>query len=100
MIAAVHAPLARVLAGRTGLRALEGPEQTFALAAVEHDAELIAELIAELEANRIDPRVQSWLARATTWTGTIEVEGPPEQPVFLLLGEHQTACRASCASRR
>jgi SWI/SNF-related matrix-associated actin-dependent regulator 1 of chromatin subfamily A len=87
MIAAVHAPLARVLAGRTDLRALEGPEGTFALAAVEHDAELIAELIAELEANRIDPRVQSWLARATTWTGTIEVEGPPEQPVFLLLGD-------------
>jgi SWI/SNF-related matrix-associated actin-dependent regulator of chromatin subfamily A-like protein 1 len=87
MIAAVHAPLARVLAGRTDLRAREGPEGTFALAAVEHDAELIAELIAELEANRIDPRVQSWLVRATTWTGTIEVEGPHEQPVFLLLGE-------------
>ena len=31
--------------------------------------------------------MQSWLARATTWTGTIEVEGPAEQPVFLLLGE-------------
>jgi SWI/SNF-related matrix-associated actin-dependent regulator of chromatin subfamily A-like protein 1 len=86
MIAAVHAPLARVLAGRTDLRALEGPDATFALAAVEHDAEMIAELIAELEADRIDPRVQSWLARATTWTGTIEVEGPAEQPVFLLLG--------------
>ena len=27
MIAAVHAPLARVLAGRTGLRALDGPER-------------------------------------------------------------------------
>jgi SWI/SNF-related matrix-associated actin-dependent regulator of chromatin subfamily A-like protein 1 len=87
MIASVHAPLARVLAGRTSLRALDGPDATFALAAVEQDAEQIAELIAELEANRIDPRVQSWLARATTWTGTIEVEGPPEQPVFLLLGE-------------
>jgi SWI/SNF-related matrix-associated actin-dependent regulator of chromatin subfamily A-like protein 1 len=87
MIAAVHAPLARVLAGRTDLRALEGPDGTFAFAAVEHDAELIAELIAELEANRIDPCVQSWLARATTWTGTIEVEGSHEQPVFLLLGE-------------
>jgi SWI/SNF-related matrix-associated actin-dependent regulator of chromatin subfamily A-like protein 1 len=86
MIAAVHAPLARVLAGRTDLRALEGPNATFAVAAVEHDAELIAELLAELEADRIDPRVQSWLARATTWTGTIEVEGPAEQPVFLLLG--------------
>lgn len=101
MLAAVHAPLARVLAGRTGLRSQDGPDATFALAAVEHDAELIAELISELEANRIDPRVQSWLARATTWTGTIDVAGPQEtgpydagsdadpsgQPVFLLLGE-------------
>ena len=86
MIAAAHAPLARVLAGRTDLRALDGPDATFALAAVEHDAESIAELIAELEADRIDPRVQSWLARATTWTGTVEVEGPHEQPVFMLLG--------------
>jgi SWI/SNF-related matrix-associated actin-dependent regulator 1 of chromatin subfamily A len=86
VIDAVHAPLARVLADRAGLRALDGPEATFALAAVEHDAESIAELIAELEIARIDPRVQSWLARATTWTGTVEVEGPREQPVFLLLG--------------
>jgi len=86
MIDAVHAPLARVLAGRSGLRSLDGPNATFALATVEHDAEAIAELIAELDVNRIDPRVQSWLARATTWTGTIEVEGPQEQPVFLLLG--------------
>ena len=92
MIATAHAPLARVLAGRTGLRALDGPDATFALAAVEHDAESIAELISELEVNRIDPRVQSWLARVTTWAGTIEVAGPheqspQEQPVFLLLGE-------------
>jgi SWI/SNF-related matrix-associated actin-dependent regulator 1 of chromatin subfamily A len=87
MIAAAHAPLARVLAGRAGLRALDGPAATFALAAVEHDAESIAELIAELEANRIDPRVQSWLARATTWAGTVEVAGPHKQPVFLLVGE-------------
>ena len=86
MIDAVHAPLARVLAGRAGLRALDGPEATFALATVEYDAEAIEELIEELEVARIDPRVQSWLARATTWTGTIEVEGPQEQPVFLLLG--------------
>jgi hypothetical protein len=86
VIDAVHAPLARVLAGRAGLRALGGPEATFALATVEHDAEAIGELIAELDLARIDPRVQSWIARATTWTGTIEVEGPREQPVFLLLG--------------
>src|SRR5207245_4095195 len=87
MIAAPHGPLARVLAGRAGLRALDGPAATFALAAVEHDAESIAELIAELETSRIDPRVQSWLARATTWVGTVEVGGPREEPVFLLLGE-------------
>jgi SWI/SNF-related matrix-associated actin-dependent regulator 1 of chromatin subfamily A len=86
VIDAVHAPLARVLAARAGLRALGGPEATFALATVEYDAETIGELIAELEVAQIDPRVQSWLARATTWTGTIEVEGPGEQPVFLLLG--------------
>ncbi|HEY3864519.1 MAG TPA: DEAD/DEAH box helicase [Solirubrobacteraceae bacterium] len=86
VVDAVHAPLARVLAGRAGLRALDGPEATFALATVEHDAEAIGELIEELEVARVDPRVQSWVARATTWTGTIEVEGPEEQPVFLLLG--------------
>jgi SWI/SNF-related matrix-associated actin-dependent regulator 1 of chromatin subfamily A len=86
VIDAVHAPLARVLAGRAGLRALGGPGATFALATVEHDAEAIGELIEELEVARIDPRVQSWIARATTWTGTIEVEGPRERPVFLLLG--------------
>jgi SWI/SNF-related matrix-associated actin-dependent regulator 1 of chromatin subfamily A len=86
VIDAVHAPLARVLAGRAGLRALDGPEATFALATVEYDAEAIKELVEELEVARIDPRVQSWLARATTWTGTVEVEGPREQPVFLLLG--------------
>jgi SWI/SNF-related matrix-associated actin-dependent regulator of chromatin subfamily A-like protein 1 len=86
VIDAVHAPLARVLAGREGLRALDGPDATFALAAVEYDAEAIKELIDELEVARIDPRVQSWIARATTWTGTIEVEGSQEQPVFLLLG--------------
>jgi hypothetical protein len=87
MIAGAHAPLARVLAGQAGLRALDGPAATFALAAVEHDAESIADLIAELETSRIDPRVQSWLARVTTWVGTVEVAGPHEQPVFLLLGE-------------
>jgi SWI/SNF-related matrix-associated actin-dependent regulator 1 of chromatin subfamily A len=86
VIDAVHAPLARVLAGRAGLRALDGPEAAFALAAVEYDAEALEELIDELEVARIDPRVQSWIARATTWTGTIEVEGPAEQPMFLLLG--------------
>jgi hypothetical protein len=87
LIAAEHAPLARALAARTGLRAMEGPEGTFALAAVERDAHLISELLDQLEMARIDPRAQSWLARATTWNGTIDVAGPPEAPVFLLLGD-------------
>jgi SWI/SNF-related matrix-associated actin-dependent regulator of chromatin subfamily A-like protein 1 len=87
LIAAEHAPLARVLAGRAGLRALEGPDGTFALAAVERDAHLIAELLDHLEMAGIDPRAQSWLARATTWDGTLDVVGAPEEPVFLLLGD-------------
>jgi SWI/SNF-related matrix-associated actin-dependent regulator 1 of chromatin subfamily A len=87
LIAAEHAPLARVLAGRAGLRALEGPEGTFALAAVERDGHLIAELLDQLEMAGIDPRAQSWLARATTWHGTIDVAGAPEEPLFLLLGD-------------
>ncbi len=87
LIAAEHAPLARVLAGRAGLRALEGPEGTFALAAVERDGHLIAELLEQLETAGIDPRAQAWIARATTWHGAIEVAGSPAEPVFLLLGD-------------
>jgi SWI/SNF-related matrix-associated actin-dependent regulator 1 of chromatin subfamily A len=87
LIAAEHAPLARALAARVGLRAQDGPQGTFALAAVERDAHLMAELLDQLEMTSIDPRAQSWLARATTWQGTIDVSGPPEEPVFLLLGD-------------
>ncbi len=87
LISAEHAPLARVLAGRADLRSADGPAGTFALGAVERDAHLIAELIDQLELAGVDPRVQGWLAHATTWRGTIEVEGPPEAPVFLLLGD-------------
>ncbi len=87
LIAAAHAPLARVLAERVGLRVAEGPGGTFALAAVERDAHLMAELLDHLETAHIDPRAQSWIARATTWHGTVEVAGPAEEPVFLLLGD-------------
>ncbi|MFZ2113295.1 MAG: DEAD/DEAH box helicase, partial [Solirubrobacteraceae bacterium] len=87
LIAADHAALARVLAARSDLRSLEGPEGTFALAAVERDAHLIVELLEQLELAGIDPRVQGWLARATTWRGTIDVAGEPDEPVFLLLGD-------------
>ncbi|MGH2911066.1 MAG: DEAD/DEAH box helicase [Solirubrobacteraceae bacterium] len=87
LVAPHHAPLVRVLAGRADLRALEGPEGTFALAAVERDAHLIAELLDQVEPSSIDPRAQSWIARTTTWSGSIEVAGPPQEPVFLLLGD-------------
>ena len=87
LIAADHAPLARALAARSDLRSLEGPEGTFALAAMERDAHLILELLDQLELAGIDPRVQGWLARATTWRGTIDVAGEPDEPVFLLLGD-------------
>ncbi len=87
LIAADHAPLARALAARSDLRSLEGPEGTFAVAAVDRDAHLIVELLEQLELAGIDPRVQGWLARATTWRGTIDVAGEPDEPVFLLLGD-------------
>ncbi len=87
LLSAEHAPLGRALAARSGLRTAEGPEGTFALAAVERDGHLIAELLEHLEMARIEPRAQSWIARATTWHGTVDVAGPPEQPVFLLLGD-------------
>jgi SWI/SNF-related matrix-associated actin-dependent regulator of chromatin subfamily A-like protein 1 len=87
LIASEHAPLARALAARTGLRALEGPNGTYAVAAVERDAHLIAELLDQLESAGIDPRAQTWIARATTWRGTIDVAGTAQEPVFLLLGD-------------
>jgi hypothetical protein len=87
LIGAEHAPLARALAARGDLRTLEGPEGTFAIAAVERDAHLIVDLLSHLELAGVDPRVQSWLARATTWRGTIDVAGEPDEPVFLLIGD-------------
>jgi superfamily II DNA or RNA helicase len=86
LIASARAPLARVLAARAGLRALEGPAGSLGLAAVEHDAEQLIVLLDQLEDITIDPRVTAWLTRASTWRGNIEVQGP-EDPVFLLLGD-------------
>ena len=37
----------------------------------------------------MDPRVSAWLVRATTWRGTIDANGPPQEPVFLLLGDRE-----------
>ncbi|MGH2854312.1 MAG: hypothetical protein ACRDLF_09005 [Solirubrobacteraceae bacterium] len=89
LLAAEHTPLARVLAGRAGLHAGDGPAGTYAIAAIEHDAAQIAELLDQLEAASIDPRVSAWLQRATEWRGNIEVGGCGEEPVFLLLGNHE-----------
>ena len=87
LIAAEHAPLARALAARSDLHTAESPNRSFAIATVEHDAHLIAELLEHLEMASIDPRAQSWLARATTWSGTIDVGGEPTEALFLLLGD-------------
>jgi SWI/SNF-related matrix-associated actin-dependent regulator 1 of chromatin subfamily A len=97
LIAAERAELARVLAARAGVRALEGPAGTFGLAAVERDAELLAELLEHIEDVSVDPRVRAWLTRATTWRGNVEVGGPPapgESPVFVLLGDPRRLPRA------
>ena len=57
LIARERADLARVLAARAGLRALEGPVGTLGLAAVERDAEALAELLEHVEDVSVDPRV-------------------------------------------
>ncbi|HYB24768.1 MAG TPA: DEAD/DEAH box helicase [Solirubrobacteraceae bacterium] len=87
VIAAERARLARVLASRAALRALDGPGGTLGLAAVEHDAEQLAELLEHIEDVSVDPRVSAWLTRARSWRGNIEVRGPGEAPVFVLLGD-------------
>ncbi len=97
LIAAERADLARALAARFGLRALEGPAGTFGVAAIEHDAELLRELLEHIEDVSVDPRVSAWLTRATTWRGSVEVGGPPapgESPVFVLLGDERRLPRA------
>jgi hypothetical protein len=87
LVAAERAALARTLAARAGLRASAGPAGTLGLAAVEHDADLLAELLGGLEDLSVDPRVTSWLERVTSWRGHVEVDGSGEEPLFLLLGQ-------------
>jgi hypothetical protein len=87
LIGGDHAPVARALAAAGGLIARDGPAGSVALGARADDAVRIAALIAELDAHSIDPAVTAWLESATTWHGTVEVDGPREAPVFLLLGD-------------
>ncbi len=96
VIAREHAPLARALATADRLEMLDGPGGSVAVAAVQHDAVPIAELLAELDVGSVDPHVERWLARTTTWRGTIEVDGPREAPVFLLLGDNERLPTALC----
>ena len=87
LIAAAHAPLVRSLARAARLALRDGPGSSVALACDERDAMRIAEVLAHLDAPTPDPRVQTWLERAATWKGTIEVDGPPDAPVFVLIGD-------------
>lgn len=81
------APLARVLAARAGLPAREGPDGSVGLAARERDAHALLVLIDQLEDAAVEPRVAAWIERATTWRGNIDVHGPPDAPLLLLLGD-------------
>ena len=88
----VSGPRARhagVLAAQAGLRAAQAAGGAVGIAAIEHDAEQIHEVLEEIEAVDVDPRVRAWITRARTWRGHIEVQGPGagEEPVFLLLGD-------------
>ena len=87
LVAAAHAPLVRSLARTARLALRDGPGSSVALACAERDATRIAEVLADLDAPTRDPRVEAWLERATTWHGTIEVDGPPSAPVFVLIGD-------------
>jgi len=89
VIARELAPLARALAMESRLETLDGPAGSVAVAAVQHDAVQVAELLDRLDLGSVDPRVERWLARTTTWRGTIEVGGPRAAPVFLLLGDNE-----------
>ena len=89
LIASEHAPLARALARVGALDLLDGPGGSVALAAVQADGVPIAELLAQLEVRSVDPHVEAWIEQTTSWRGTIEVDGPHEAPVFLLLGDNE-----------
>jgi hypothetical protein len=97
LIGREHASVVWELAVAAGLEPREGPAGSVALAATQVDAVAIAELLGQLDPGSVDPRVERWLERATSWRGTIEVDGPRDAPLFLLLGDNErlpTALRA------
>ncbi|HUB72686.1 MAG TPA: SNF2-related protein [Solirubrobacteraceae bacterium] len=101
MVAPERARLAQTLAARGELPAREGPAGTLGLAALEDRAHELAQLLEHVEDVSVDPRVSAWLERACSWRGHVEVQGPPERPVFVLLGEQRRlpgALRALAAS--
>ena len=87
LIAGEHAIVARALAARRSLFTRDGPGSSLAVAARDEDATEIAGLLDDLGAQRVDPAVTRWMEHATRWRGTIEVDGPPDAPVFLLVGD-------------
>jgi SWI/SNF-related matrix-associated actin-dependent regulator 1 of chromatin subfamily A len=89
LIGEPHAPAARALAAGFGLEARDGPAGSVGVPANPQHAPAIAQLIAALEASSIDPRIERWVERSTSWHGVIEVAGPPAAPAFLLLGDPQ-----------
>jgi hypothetical protein len=102
LVGADYAPFARSLAGQHRLSVLDGPAGSVALAALQEDAFPILELLAELGLRSVDPVVERWLERTTVWRGTIEVDGPAEAPVFVLVGDNQrlpTALRQRASAK-
>ncbi|HEY7968159.1 MAG TPA: DEAD/DEAH box helicase [Solirubrobacteraceae bacterium] len=93
-VAAAHAPLLRSFARSAQLALRDGPGSSVMLAASERDAVRIAEVLALLDAPRLNPSLQTWLERAATWKGTIEVDGPPGAPLFVLIGDEGRLPRA------
>ena len=83
------APLARALAVVSGLPLADGPAGSVATEATQASAVRVAQLIGDLDPASVDPRVELWVERTARWRGTIEVEGPREAPVFVLLGDNE-----------
>jgi SWI/SNF-related matrix-associated actin-dependent regulator 1 of chromatin subfamily A len=87
LVRGVAAALVRVLAARANLHPTEAAGGAVALEAREADGAAIAGVLDHVEDASVDPRVTTWLARATTWRGNVDVAGEREGPLFLLCGD-------------